>query len=82
MKQTTQYSIIDDHGESTTISIDKWVADILQEHLNDVHQYIQDCFDRVTEKSPEVGRVTRGNWVRLMAFLKACPYVKDFFTKE
>ncbi len=34
----TSYSIIDEQGEKSTITIEKWEADLLQEDLPNVHQ--------------------------------------------
>lgn len=47
----TAYSIIDERGDKSTITIEKWEADLLQEILTDVHKWLQEIYSRVCEKS-------------------------------
>jgi hypothetical protein len=70
----TNYQILNEDGEKTTITLDKWVADILQLELNDVHHRIQIAYDKVLQEKPELGRIQRGNYVRRMAEVTANKY--------
>jgi hypothetical protein len=63
----TSYQIIDEDGQKTTISLEKWVADVLQLELEDVHAKVQAAYNRVLEKHPELSRRLRGNYIRQMA---------------
>ena len=40
--EKTTYSITDEHAEASSITVDKWIADLLQDQLPDVHAWIQD----------------------------------------
>jgi hypothetical protein len=61
----TVYSIQDEHGKSTTITLEKVVADILQKSLPNVHAEIQCIYYKVAEKYPKLGRRRKGDVVRL-----------------
>lgn len=63
----TNYQIINEDGEKTTITLDKWVADILQLELDDVHQRIQLAYNKILQEKPDLGRIQRGDCVRRMA---------------
>jgi len=65
--ERTLYSIIDENGDKSTITIDKLIADALQESLPDVHGWVQAQYNRVAEKKPELGRIKKGDLVRLLA---------------
>ena len=67
----TIYTIKDELGEKTTITISKLVADVLQELLSDVHGWIQNTYDRVARKKPKLGRRQKGNIVRLLSIKEA-----------
>lgn len=67
----TLYSIRDEDGEKTTITLNKLVADILQKTLPDVHAWIQSAYDRVTKKKPKISRRQKGNLVRLLSVKEA-----------
>ena len=60
----TNYQIIDEHKGKTTITLEKWVADILQEVLPNVHDAVQHLYNKAHEKFPEHGRKARGNIIR------------------
>jgi len=46
--QKTTYTINDEHGERSSITIDKWAADLLQEMMQDkVHTWVQAKYDLV-----------------------------------
>lgn len=70
----TNYQIFNEDDEKTTITLDKWVADILQLELDDVHQRIQIAYHKVLREKPELGRVQRGNCIRMMAEATANKY--------
>ncbi len=63
----TNYQIINEHGEKTTISLEKWVADILQIEINNVHERIQIAYDRLLKERPALGRRQKGDCIRRMA---------------
>lgn len=63
----TNYQILNEDGEKTTITLEKWVADILQLELDDVHRGIQRAYDKVFQEKPELSRMQRGNYIREMA---------------
>lgn len=67
----TLYTIRDEDGQDTTITLDKIVADVLQELLPDVHAWVQKTYDRVTEKKPDLGQRQKGNLVRFASFKEA-----------
>ena len=70
----TNYQILNEDGDKTTITLDKWVADILQLELDDVHNRLQLAYDKVLQSKPELGRIQRGNCVRRMAEVTANKY--------
>lgn len=70
----TIYSIKDEHGEKSSISLEKLVADVLQESLPDVHVWVQNAYDRVVEKRGHLGRREKGDLVRLLAAREAEKY--------
>lgn len=63
----TNYQIVNEHREKTTISLEKWVADVLQQVLNDVHAKIQAIYNRLLESNPNLTRRQRGDIIRSMA---------------
>jgi hypothetical protein len=67
----TIYTIQDAGGEKTTITLEKLVADVLQELLPDVHDWVQNTYDRVAAKRPELGRRQKGDLVRLLSVREA-----------
>lgn len=70
----TIYQILNEYGEKTTITLDKWVADILQLELDDVHNWVQLAYDRVQQTKLDIGRIQRGNYVRRKAEVTANKY--------
>jgi hypothetical protein len=70
----TNYQILNEEGEKTTITLDKWVADVLQIELSDVHERIQLAYDKILLKNPELSRRQRGNCIREMAERTANQY--------
>lgn len=72
----TSYSIVDEHGDKSSITIEKWEADLLQESLQDVHRWIQQTYSRVSEKSVHLSRIMKGNVVRKHAHYEATKHPK------
>jgi hypothetical protein len=73
-EQRTIYKIIDEHGAASSITLEKFVADILQKHLPDVHAWIQQEYDKVARKRPGISRIKQGDLVRLLAQREAEKY--------
>ena len=67
----TLYSVVNEDGEKTTITLDKFTADILQAHLPNVHAWVQQTYDRVAVKKPELSRRRQGDLVRILAAREA-----------
>ena len=71
----TNISIVDEHGEHSTITLDKWTSDILHKHLDDVHGWVQKAYGVVckwnTDNNKGLSRRERGNVVRQQANKKA-----------
>lgn len=80
----TIYTILDEYKENTTITLEKFVADTLQENLPDVHAWVQATYDEVAQKKPDLGRRKKGDFVRVLAsrevikFLEASGSLNDF----
>lgn len=76
--QRTVISITDEFGEPTTITLDKWVSDVLHAHLKDVHTWVQRVYDRVCEhdraQSLDLSRRQKGDQVRSLAGKKALDF--------
>jgi len=71
----TIYTVTDEVGDRTTITLDKVIADILQGCLPDVHAWVQTTYNRVAEKEPHLSRREKGDVVRILASNKMleCP---------
>ena len=67
----TIYSILNEEGVKSTITIAKWAADLLQEDLPDVHAWIQQRYDIVSMRMPDLTRYQRGRVVRQLVELEA-----------
>ncbi|MES9902797.1 MAG: hypothetical protein ABW168_08950 [Sedimenticola sp.] len=65
--QKTIYTIMNEYGEKTTISINKDIADFLHEKFTDVHKFIQETYNRVVKNHPKWKRLTQGDEVRRIA---------------
>ena len=74
--ERTTYTITDEHGERSTITLEKWAADYLQELLPDVHAWVQEKYSRICEKKPELSRREKGNFLRKVAREKAKEHPK------
>lgn len=71
LDKRTTYSIQDEQGKKTTITLEKLVADVLQESLPNVHVWIQSTYYKVVEKKPEFSRRKKGDIVRLLSMGEA-----------
>lgn len=73
--ERTTYTITDERGEESSITVEKWVADLLQANLPDVHAWIQQMYDSACAKLPHLTRREKGNAVRARARQEAerCP---------
>ncbi|MHB1186835.1 hypothetical protein [Thiobacillus sp.] len=67
----TLYSIRNENGEVTTITLDKLVAGALQESLPDVRAWVQNSYDRVAAMQPELSRHQKGDLVRRLSIREA-----------
>jgi hypothetical protein len=67
----TAYSLIDEHGDKSTITVEKWAADLLQEMLPDVHKWVQEKYSLICEKKPHLSRRKKGDVVRMLAYREA-----------
>lgn len=78
----TIYSIIDENGEKSSITLEKWVSDYLVELVPDVHLFVQEIYNKVVQKKPELPRRIKGNYVRMAATKKATehPQYKEFIS--
>ncbi len=70
----TNYQITNEDEGKTTITLDKWVADVLQIELPNVHERIQLAYDKLLREKPLLTRRQRGNCIREMAELTANQY--------
>ncbi|MCE2745651.1 MAG: hypothetical protein LW710_07060 [Burkholderiales bacterium] len=66
-ERKTTYTITDENAEKSSITIDKWAADTLQDLLPNVHHWVQEKYDLVCQKQPELTRREKGNVVRALA---------------
>jgi hypothetical protein len=69
-KKTT-YTFTDENNKRSSITINKFDADILQETENDMHILIQEYYDVIINTTPYLSRIKRGNLVRLYVSKKA-----------
>ncbi len=65
--ERTSYSILNEIGKKTTITLEKLVADILQELLPYVHTWVQSTYNKVAIQRPELGRRQKGDIVRVLS---------------
>ncbi len=76
--QTNNFSITDEYGEKSTISIDKWAAELLVKNLDDAHKWIQDTYDRAVSYNAsndlKLSRRKIGDLVRQKAYREAGKY--------
>ncbi len=71
----TTFSIVDEHDENSSITLDKWTSDILHDHYSNMHEVIQNVYDAVCKQNKaqdlKLSRRKRGNEVRKWANQKA-----------
>ena len=65
--EKTIYTITDEHGERSSITVDKWIGDLLQISIPDVHAWVQERYEYVLKRVPNRSRRERGNAVRELA---------------
>lgn len=75
----TKFTFTDQFGESSLLTLDKWVADPLQEIVGDVHYWIQLEYEKITEKCIEkqkqLTRLAIGNIIRKKAITLISKYI-------
>jgi len=83
IENRTIYTILDEHGEQSTITLRKLVADVLQESQPDVHTWIQCKYNKVAQKKPWLNRRQKGNLVRALSEKEAekLPRYKEMFNE-
>jgi len=70
----TDYQIKNESSELTTIRLEKWVADVLQLEMDDVHQRIQAAYEKLCKEHPELSRREKGNAIRVASVKTANQY--------
>lgn len=70
-EEKTIYSFTDESGDRSTITVEKWVGDLLQACLPDVHAWIQNQYNKVFERLPLITRRQRGDVLRELAKCEA-----------
>ena len=73
----TIYSIIDQQGQASTITLEKFVADTLQDSVSDVHAWVQLTYNKVAEKRPHLGRRQQGDLVRALSWREAINHLSS-----
>lgn len=77
----TQFTFTDEFGERSFLTLDKWIADPLQEIVGDVHNWIQLEYEKVMkkciEKQKQLSRLAIGNIIRKKAIALISRYI-DF----
>jgi len=71
----TIYQIRNEDAEVTTITLDKWAADALQQMEADVHAWVQKMYDRAGQRYPDLSRRARGDLVRAAACTTASKHL-------
>lgn len=66
--QKTLYTFIDMDGESSTLTLDKWISDSLIKQVGDVHQWIQKTYNFHISKYANTSRRSTGDAIRQKAF--------------
>ena len=66
----TTYSIVNEDSIKSSITMDSDIADILQIHLDNVHEWIQAQYDLICQKSPKLSRRKKGDILRQLALKK------------
>ena len=65
----TSYTLFDEVAEKTTITLEKYIADILHMIFPNVHGWIQKAFSEVSAMHPHLTRMQKGNAVRELALV-------------
>ena len=64
--ERTIYSAMEKDNTRTSITTNKFDADILQVTLENVHAFVQTTYDMVTDTYPQLSRRKRGDLVRIL----------------
>ncbi len=64
----TIYTIDDEYGEKSSITIEKFIADRLQDKYPDVHALIQNIYYEVCDEYSNLSRIKKGDETRMRAF--------------
>lgn len=72
--ERTLYSLDDEYGDRTTLTLDKISADVLQRHLPDVHAWVELVYSHVVDKRPDLTRREKGDVVRRLVQREAERY--------
>ena len=71
-EERTIYTITDEHGEKSKISLDKTISDVLQKVLPDVRAWVQEKYNLVVQKKSHLlSRREMGDLVRRLSNLEA-----------
>lgn len=77
--QKTLYTFIDIYNESSTLTLSKHIADSLQKHVGDVHEWIQKTYNYFASKYANRSRRSIGDAIRRKAFLIALKNLPEDF---
>ena len=79
-KDKTLYTMTNEDGSPSKITLDKLASDILQEMIPDVHKWLQEKYDIVCMKKPHLSRRAKGDLVRALAYAEMVksPRLSDF----
>ncbi len=69
--ERTTYSILDECNNKSSISLNKFDADVLQKTIQNVHYLVQKTYNYVYKHYPKLSRRKRGNLVRYFIYCKA-----------
>ncbi len=73
-KINTEYQVMIESGERTTIVLNKGAADVLQRAINNVHEFLGELLISIQKLYPDLSRRQQGDMVREKAEDKAYQY--------
>lgn len=65
--QKTLYTFTDNYGDTSTLTLDKYLAESLQRQIGDVHKWIQETYNLYINRSTEESRRSIGDSIRQRA---------------
>lgn len=65
--QKTLYTFTDLYGDTSTLTLDKYLAESLHRQIGDVHQWIQETYDLFITRATNVSRRAVGDAIRQRA---------------